>query len=183
MKFNTKSISLKNGKKIILRSVTPDDSQNMLNHLRKAHNESYQNMNNSGEHWKKVSVEEEYKILSDFEVSKSNFMLVAVSENIIVGALGFRGAQAEFTKHNGMIGMSIQQEFTNTGLGTEMLKYAIELAGQFGFHRMELSVRTYNAAGIALYEKMGFQRIGLLKHIAYIDGKYVDEYAYQLILD
>ncbi len=51
-----------------------------------------------------------------------------------------------------------------------------------GFHRVELTVRTFNDSGIALYEKAGFKRVGLLKDVAFIDNAYVDEYLYQLIL-
>ena len=138
-------------------------------------------MNQSAEFWKNMSVADEQKILTDFENSKSKFMLVAVSENKIIAGMGFVGYQAEFVKHRGQLGMSIQQAFSNSGLGTEMMKYTIGLAKEFGFHKIELSVRTYNAPGIALYEKVGFKRIGLLRDAAFIEGKYVDEYSYQLV--
>lgn len=150
MKFSSKTIKLKNGRDIVLRSVTPQDTENMLEHLKTTHTESYKNMNQSAEFWKNMSLADEQKILADFESSKSKFMLVAVSENRIVGGLGFVGYQAEFVKHSGQLGMSIQQAFANSGLGTEMMKYTIELAKGFGFHRIDLSVRTYNEPGIAL---------------------------------
>lgn len=183
MRFNSKIVKLKTGKEVELRSVSPRDTENMLEHLKTTHTESYRNMNQSAEFWKNMSAADEQKILADFENSKSKFMLVAVSDNRIIGGLGFVGYQAEFVKHSGQLGMSIQQAFANSGLGTEMMKYTIELAKGFGFHRIDLSVRTYNEPGIALYEKVGFKRIGLLKDAAFINGEYVDEYSYQLILD
>lgn len=183
MKFSPKNIKLKNGQNIILRSVTSEDSKNMLDHLKTTHKESYKNMNQSAAFWESMSISDEKNILTDFETSKSKFMLVAVSENRIVGGLGFVGYQAEFVKHSGQLGMSIQNAFSNVGLGTEMMKYTLELAKDFGFHRIDLSVRTYNINGIALYEKVGFKRIGLLKHAAFIDGQYVDEYSYQFVFN
>ena len=49
-------------------------------------------------------------------------------------------------------------------------------------HRIQLSVRTINDAGIRLYEKVGFERIGTLKEVAFIEGQFYDEFSYQLIL-
>lgn len=79
--------------------------------------------------------------------------------------------------------MSIQKAYGGIGLGMEMMKYTLSLARQAGFHRIELTVRTYNEPGIALYEKAGFQKVGLLKDAAFIDNEFADEYLYQLILE
>ncbi len=78
--------------------------------------------------------------------------------------------------------MSIQASYCHSGLGTEMINHALQSAKEAGFHRAELTVRTYNEAGIALYEKVGFRRVGLMKHAAFIDNEHVDEYLYELIL-
>lgn len=183
MKINAKNIKTKNGKEIILRSPLATDAENLLNHLRITHTESYKNLNQSAEYWNKFAVEDEAKILAEFENSKNKFMLCAFYNGRIVGGLGFVGHQAEFVRKTGSLGMSIQNEFSDSGLGTLMMEYTLELAKEFGFHRIDLTVRTYNAPGIALYEKVGFKRIGLLKDAAFIDEKYVDEYSYQLIFE
>ena len=70
--------------------------------------------------------------------------------------------------------MSVRRAYCGLGLGTDLMRYALAVAAAEGFHRVELSVRTYNVAGIALYEKFGFERVGLLKHVARIDGSYVE---------
>lgn len=183
MKVKEKTISLKNGRVINLRSPTSDDAENLLQHLRITHAESYKNLNQSAEYWNGFSIAEEEKILADFESSKTKFMMTAFADKKIIGGLGFVGSHVEFLKNNASIGMSIQQSFCQIGLGTEMMKYALVLGRGFGFHRVDLTVRSYNTAGIALYEKVGFQRVGLLKDIAFVDGKYVDEYSYQIILN
>ena len=182
MIINPKYIRLKNNQEIILRSAAPADAENLLQHLRTTHAESYKNLNQSAEYWNGFSVSSEEKILADFESSKSKFMLVALHEARIVGGLGFVGYPAEFARKSAGIGMSIQQAFCNSGLGTEMMTYMLLQAKELGFHRVDLTVRTYNTAGIALYEKIGFQRIGLLKDAAFIDGQFVDEFSYQTIL-
>jgi RimJ/RimL family protein N-acetyltransferase len=182
MKIPAKSIQLKNGKTILLRSATADDAEGMLVHLRKSSLESYQNLGSSPERWANMSVDDEAKILGTMESAKNQFMLIALNNEKIVAGLGLKGAELEFSRHSASFGMSVQKAFQNSGLGTALIEYAFERAKAFGFHRLDMTVRTYNTAGIALYEKMGFERIGLHKHAALIDGKYVDEYAYQILL-
>jgi RimJ/RimL family protein N-acetyltransferase len=182
MKIQTKEIDLKNGSKAVLRSAEPSDAAGLLNHLRVTHKEAYKNLNQPPEYWNGFSVDVEEKILADFESSNAKFMLIAAVDGAIIGGLGMVGMQGDFLRHNASLGMSIQQRFCNSGLGTEMMKYALEIGKDSGFRRISLTVRTQNAAGIALYEKVGFQRIGLLKEAAFIDNRYLDEYSYQIIL-
>ena len=144
--------------------------------------ESYKNLNQSAEYWNDFKASDEEKILADFENSATKFMLVALFEDRIVGGLGFWNYPGEFVKQSASLGMSIQKEFSGSGLGTEMMNYMLDQAKRIGIHRIDLTVRTYNEAGIKLYEKVGFERIGLLKEMAFIDGQYVDEYSYQKIL-
>jgi len=61
------------------------------------------------------------------------------------------------------------------GLGTA----AVEQLLDFGFrdlnlHRIGLHVLADNAAALRVYEKCGFQREGVLREAAHIDGKLVD---------
>lgn len=183
MKISPKNVILKNGIEIVLRSAIPSDSKNILRHLRITHTESYKNLNQSPTYWANFSVSDEEKILADFEISPSKFMLVALHDDLIVGGLGLWGYQAEFTQRSASFGMSIQNKFCGSGLGTEMMSSMLVQAKKMGLHRIDLTVRTYNIAGIKLYEKLGFERVGLIKDAAFIDGEYVNEYAYQKILE
>lgn len=182
MKIDAKNVTLKNGVTVILRSAKPSDAEALLGHLIITHTESYKNLNQSVAHWESVSVQTEEKILEDFESSAAKFMLIALHGEKIVGGLGLFGFGAEFVRKTASLGMSVQQAYANTGLGTALLEYALSCAHQAGFHRLELTVRTYNHAGIALYEKVGFERIGRLKDAAFIDGSFADEFSYQKIL-
>lgn len=176
-------ITLKNGNNLTLRSVRPSEAQLLLNHLIISHNESYQNLNRDGNYWGKVTLEEEEKILTNIENANMRFMLGAFDGDKIVGGLGIFGSDpGTFTRFTGMLGISIQKAYQGTGLGTAMMKYAMDKCKESGLHRLELSVRTYNPEGIALYEKVGFRRIGTLTEIAFIDGKFVSEYLYEKIL-
>ena len=182
MLISAKEIKIKNGKSIILKSPNTEDAQNLLNHLKNVSNQSYQNMNSPKNNWDNFSVEEEAKILADFASSSGKFMISSFDGDRIIGNLGCFGMGGEFLKFNSRIGMGLEKEFHNVGLGTSLLNYAIEIAKQNKIHRLELTVRTFNEGGIALYEKVGFRRVGILKEIASIDGIFYDEYMYEMIL-
>ena len=74
-----------------------------------------------------------------------------------------------FQEANASVAMGVEAEFHGMGLGTELLNYVFEIAKSLKYHRLQLTVRTFNNAGIALYEKMGFRRVGELEEIAFID--------------
>lgn len=163
--------------------MPPSEAQLLLDHLRISHRESYQNLNRDGQYWDKVTLEEEEKILTNLENANMRFMMGAYDGTRIVGGLGIFGSDpGTFTRFTGMLGISIQRAYQGTGLGTVMMNYAIEQCRSAGLHRLELSVRTYNPEAIALYEKVGFRRIGTLTDTAFIDGKFVSEYLYEKIL-
>ncbi|MGZ3794588.1 MAG: GNAT family N-acetyltransferase [Bdellovibrio sp.] len=182
MLVSSKTIELKNRKKIILKSPIPENAQLLLDHLKNVFHQSYQNMNFPKNNWDHFPVEEEAKILTDFSTSNSKFMISAFDEERIVGNIGCFGMGGEFLKHNARIGMGLEKEYHNIGLGTAMLNYAIETARQNNIHRLELTVRTYNEGGIALYEKVGFRKVGILKETAFIDGQFCDEYIYEMLV-
>lgn len=182
MLISSKTIELKNQKKIILKSPIPENAQTLLNHLKNVFHQSYQNMNYPKNNWDNFSVDEEIKVLNDFCSSPSKFMISAFDGDRIVGNIGCFEMVGEFLKHNARIGMGVEKEFHNLGLGAALLNYAIEAATQNKIHRLELKVRTYNEPGIALYEKVGFRRVGILNEVAFIDGKFCDEYLYEMLI-
>lgn len=180
MNIEAKRIKLKNGREVELRSPRPSEAQKFLDHLVITHEESYKNLDRLPESWKKMSVEDEKKIIEVFEASESRFFIVAIFEDKIVGGMGIVGDEREFRRHSSSLGMSIQNAFAGVGLGTEMMKHAFATAKGIDISRIELTVRTYNKPAIALYEKVGFERVGVLKKNAFVDGEFVDEYSYQV---
>jgi len=58
---------------------------------------------------------------------------------------------------------------------------ALDAAFRQGFARVELEVRADNARAIALYDKIGFVRKGLLRDSFFIDGEYFNAIAMAII--
>lgn len=173
---------LKNGLQVQMRSPLVSEASVVLDHLKITHLESYRNLNQGPEYWDHFSVEEEEKILKDHEVSSAKMMIGAFFQGKFIGILSLMGNWGEIQKHSAKLGISIQRAYCGQGIGTQLMNYALVKAKEVGFHRIELSVRTFNNEGIALYEKLGFEKVGILKEVELIDNKYADEYLYQIIL-
>jgi L-phenylalanine/L-methionine N-acetyltransferase len=74
-------------------------------------------------------------------------------------------------------GVGIDPEFGGKGMGTKMMQAIIDLGKEKGLLRIELSTATSNDKAIHLYEKMGFQKEGMLRKYTYLksENRYLDE--------
>lgn len=62
-----------------------------------------------------------------------------------------------------------------TGIGTAMVDAALRVAfDELGLHRVALSVYVHNAAALHLYEGLGFEREGLSRDVALVEGRWWD---------
>lgn len=106
------------------------------------------------------------------------YSLVASAEGEVVGHLGLHTFPNPRRRHAGSLGMAVRDDWHGRGVGSALLKAAIELAdGWLNLTRLELTVYTDNAPAVRLYEKFGFVREGTHKLYAFRDGVFVDAYA------
>ncbi len=78
-------------------------------------------------------------------------------------------------EHTAVIGMGMLKEWRNTGLGTALLKLAIEWAKENPIlELLWLQVYSDNELGLGLYRKMGFEKNGILKNFFKREEKYFD---------
>ena len=105
--------------------------------------------------------------------------LMAVVSGQVVGMLGVHTfPDKPRRRHVGVIGMGVHDDWQGRGIGTALLRAAIDLADNWlNLSRLELEVYTDNEPAIGLYERCGFEREGTLRQHAFRDGRYVDSYA------
>ncbi len=82
-------------------------------------------------------------------------------------------------------GVGIHPDFAGKGQGTKMMEEIISYAIQQGFKRVELSTYVTNEKAIRLYEKVGFEKEGVLRKFAYLKSRnvYIDEVLMSYIAD
>ncbi len=82
--------------------------------------------------------------------------IVAVAGGRIIG-----GIHVEASRHGfGEFGMMVDRGWRGRGVGTALVRAAIDWARGQGLHKLGLEVFPHNTAGIALYAKCGFVEEG-----------------------
>ena len=114
-------------------------------------------------------------------IEKGDPMMVALASDEVVGWCDIRRDFFPAYAHRGAVGIGVLPERRGRGLGHRLLDAAVKLAFSRGFVRVELDVRADNARAIALYEKLGFIREGVIRDAMLIDGQYYDAIAMALI--
>lgn len=89
--------------------------------------------------------------------------VVADVEGVLAGWAEISPARAEFLRHSGNLGMGIDRPYRDAGLGRHLLAAVLDLAREAGLERVTLYANASNTRALALYEKAGFVRDGLLR--------------------
>lgn len=104
------------------------------------------------------------------------YTLVSVVEDRVVGMIGLHtNPHKPRRQHAGFLGMGVHEQWQGRGVGSALMRAAIDLADNWlNLSRLELEVYTDNAPAIRLYERHGFEREGILRQYAFRNGEFVD---------
>lgn len=74
-------------------------------------------------------------------------------------------------------GLAIHPNFVGKGFGSKMMHEIIDLANEMDIKRLELSVGSENLQAQKLYEKLGFEKEGVLRKYTHLvsEGRFLDE--------
>lgn len=175
MYIKAKEVYLKNGQKIILRSLDMFDAEQLLEHMRQTSAET-EFMSRYPEEIT-VSVEAQSRFLQMVENDVDNFMLAAYMDGRMVGNAGVTRVRENLKyRHRANFGISLREDVCGLGLGTLMMQEILKIVKRTSFEQLELTVFGDNARAIHLYEKMGFWKVGVLPRAYRLkDGSYHDE--------
>jgi len=143
------------------------------------------------------AVARERRYLAGFEAESQDVVTAFVRSNIeqaypqyvasadghIVGWCDVTPEGRPLYAHVGILGMGVLAEHRGQGIGRRLLRACLAAARRRGFRRIELQVRAPNTAAIALYLSEGFEREGLKRRAACVDGLYEDVVCMGLLLD
>ncbi|MFZ4403250.1 MAG: GNAT family N-acetyltransferase [Pseudobdellovibrionaceae bacterium] len=173
--LKAKSITLKNGKSLVLRSITPDDAQDFLIFKTQIPLES-SNMLYAGLPLPLLQKMAEQLAVDALDSVSLN---IGVFDNQrIVGSLGFRVSDPThpWLKHIGHFNMMILKEFWGQGVAQQLLAEQDLHAQKKSIQRIEALVKADNERGLKLYEKSGFTIEGRKEKAAFIDGQFFAAY-------
>ncbi|MCP4542145.1 MAG: GNAT family N-acetyltransferase [Chloroflexi bacterium] len=96
--------------------------------------------------------------------------------NVGLHSIDWKNRNAEFAIAIG------EKSHWGQGYGTDATRTILNLAfGGMNLHRVYLRVDTDNPRGIRCYEKVGFQREGIMRHVGFRKGVYHDQYLMSIL--
>ncbi len=105
-----------------------------------------------------------------------NFVAV-LDDGTVIGCAGLTVCSNPRMRHVGAVGLFVHADYQGRGVGTTLMETLLDLADHWlMLVRVELEVFADNERAIRLYEKLGFEKEGLLRMTTVRNGRYVDEY-------
>lgn len=129
-----------------------------------------------------ISVNEEERIILNFLQDKKSMMFVARHNGKIVGLAAYRSMPRRFS-HRADIGISILKDYWGNKIATRLIETMLDFAKNVARSKViSLEVATDNIRAIRLYEKFGFEKIGLFKKYFKVGDEFLDAYIMTLYL-
>jgi RimJ/RimL family protein N-acetyltransferase len=101
-------------------------------------------------------------------------VFVAETPEGVVGRLSIARDRGSYSHHVAELGLMVAHGARRRGIGSALMKEAIQWARSVGVVKLELTVFPHNEPAIALYRKLGFREEGVLARRYFIEGRYVD---------
>ena len=120
------------------------------------------------------------RMLNEVENKESIYIMVYVGGAFAGNARVNRGKGRH--RHTGGIGISLRSAFRDEGIGTELMKSLIDEARALGLRLLTLTCFETNSAALHVYEKLGFQKAGVIPGAIAFKGQYIGEVHYYLPL-
>ncbi len=123
------------------------------------------------------SYEEEIILPDEKWVNRINNVLFAMLDDKPVGMIVYIFNKGLKIKHIANIyGVYVKKEYRCQGVGKKLLENAISLIlANKSIIKINLSVNPLQVAAVKLYEKYGFESVGILKNDLLIEGIFYDE--------
>jgi RimJ/RimL family protein N-acetyltransferase len=122
--------------------------------------------------WRTVGEERRY--LRAIRKSEHAAVLVAETDEGLVGRLSISRDPHPASMHVADLGLMVAQDARRQGVGRALMAAAEDWARRVGVLKIELHVFPYNEAALALYDELGYRREGLrLGHYAR-GGEFLD---------
>ncbi len=88
----------------------------------------------------------------------------------LIKPLGDRGAY-RYSVENALY---VDYDYQGRGVGSAILRGLVELAGDRGYHAIIAQIVDGNAVSLKLHEKLGFERVGVLREVGWKFDRWLD---------
>ena len=173
MHFLPQKVELKNNKSVLIRTCVLEDAPQLLNLIQNYLDDSPFVPKSSTEF--SLTLAEEEGWIESFLRAENSLLLVAEFENQLIGNIDLSGNRRKVMHHNALIGMGLSKNWRNVGLGFALLNASVAWAKSNPLlENLQLEVYAENQQGIAIYQKCGFVRCGVIPNLFKENGVYSD---------
>ena len=174
----------KSGRQFEIRSVRPEDADNMMVVLQNLGRETINTLQYPGRVHSREALAEGYAE----RVKDPRAFIASAFDHETSKPVGFMvmrpvNAAHSWLTHRFHFGIGIEMKYWGDGVASALMRNGIEVARRLGARTIEGEVRWTNADAIRLYKKFGFEITGRTPRAACIDGVFYDVYAITLLLD
>lgn len=163
MIIEEKYITLKDGRRALLRSPMISDAQTLVDFMARISRETDFLLRGADD--PVMSVEDEEKFIENNRNSESNAMVCCFIEEDggwrYAASCGVSCNPRKKIAHRANLGISVLKEFWGLGIGTALMNEAENIARGWGKIQLELEYIEGNSRARALYEKCGFRIAGV----------------------
>ena len=175
MRIDERCYMLPDGREITIKSAGPEDALKIKLHREEVCGETHFMAREPEDGpWNQEMIRARFESVANDD---REFMVDAYLGDELIGELGITTVRPHIKYlHRAYLGMSILQEYVGKGLGSFMMKTALEQAKANGYEQVELGVFSVNAIARHMYSKMGFKEYGMNPRAFKLpDGSYNDE--------
>lgn len=177
-----KIIKLKSGKELLLRRPKEEDAEAMIEYLNIVGGESDNLLFGKNEF--RLTADQEKEYIKSINDNENSLMLLGIIDNKIISVSQVSASNRKRIAHNSELAISVKKEYWGMGIGTAIMESLIDFARSSNtIKTISLGVKGSNKKAQHLYEKLGFEKVGVHKNFFNIDGNYDDEILMDLYLD
>ena len=181
MKFAPQELSMKNGGRLLLREAQGTDAGAVLAYLNRVGGESDNLL--FGKDGFPLPVEREAAFLErQRQEARSILVLGFAGEELVCVASCDALTARERVAHRAGLSVTVGRGFWGLGIGRKAMETLISFAKGAGLEVLQLEVRSDNERAVALYEHLGFEKMGLYKKFMKVDGRDFDAWYMNLYL-
>ena len=171
---------LKSGGELVVAHAQPEDATGIIDYLNRVGGETDFLTFGANEFW--LSVDQEEAFLRAVQPDLG-WMLKGTVDGRMVASLSLLRTSKPRLKHIAELGISVLKDSWGQNIGRRLCEAAFALARQSGVRKINLRVREDNSRAIRIYEKLGFERIGLSTRAYFIEGRFHSEVLMGLDVD
>lgn len=181
MKFSPQTHILKDGRALLLREAEGGDAAQVLEFLNRVGGESDNLL--FGENGFPMAEDRERAFLErQRQEEKSVMLLGLVGEELVCVASCDALTARERVAHRAGLSVTVGKDCWGLGIGRRAMEALISFAKSAGLEVLQLEVRADNRRAVALYEGLGFERLGLYKKFMKVNGRDFDAWYMNLYL-